>query len=135
MTRNISRRSFLQTATATVGVALTLGFDARGALAMTAQSGGNFTPFVKIYPDGTVAAIIKHFEGGQGTATGLSALIAEEMNMTLQDITFETAPADNARYANLFFGSQGTGGSSAIANSFMQYRTSAAAIGQYQPRG
>lgn len=127
MTKNISRRSFLRTATVTAGVALTLGFDARGALAMTAQSGGNFTPFVKIYPDGTVAAIIKHFEGGQGTATGLSALIAEEMNMTLQDITFETAPADNARYANLFFGSQGTGGSSAIANSFMQYRTAAAA--------
>jgi len=127
MTTTFSRRHFLQTAAASAGALLVVGFDTRGALAMTAQSGGNFTPFVKIYPDGTVAAIIKHFEGGQGTATGLSALIAEEMNMTLQDITFETAPADNARYANLFFGAQGTGGSSAIANSFMQYRTAAAA--------
>lgn len=127
MTANISRRSFLQTTAAVTGAALTLGFDMRGALAMTGPTGGNFTPFVKIHADGTVAAIIKHFEGGQGTATGLSALVAEELNMTLQDITFETAPADNARYANLFFGSQGTGGSTAMANSFMQYRAAAAA--------
>jgi isoquinoline 1-oxidoreductase subunit beta len=49
------------------------------------------------------------------------------MNMSLQDISFETAPSDNSRYANLFFGSQGTGGSSSMANSFMQYLTAAAA--------
>jgi len=127
MTTTVSRRTFLKSAAASAGAALTIGFDARGALAMTAQSGGNITPFVKIRPDGAVVAIIKHFEGGQGTATGLSALIAEELNMSLQDITFETAPADNARYANLFFGSQGTGGSTAMANSFMQYRGAAAA--------
>ena len=127
MTTSISRRAFLKSTAATVGTALTLGLDARGAMAMTTQSGGNITPFVRIHADGTVVAIIKHFEGGQGTATGLSALIAEELNMSLQDITFEHAPSDNARYANLMFGSQGTGGSSSIANSFVQYRTAAAA--------
>ena len=126
MTTSFSRRNFLKTAAASAGVALTIGFDARGALAKTGSDGGNITSFVKIHTDGTVTAIIKHFEGGQGTATGLSALIAEEMNMTLQDITFEMAPADNARYANLLFGSQGTGGSTAMANSYMQYRTAAA---------
>lgn len=126
MSTPLSRRTFLQSASAT-GVVLAVGIDPKGALAQAAQSGGNITPFVKIAQDGTVTAIIKHFEGGQGTATGLSALIAEELNMSLQDITFETAPADNARYANLFFGSQGTGGSTAMANSFMQYRTAAAA--------
>lgn len=126
MTSKISRRNFLR-ATAALGASLTVGFDASDTLAAVIQPGGNITPFVKIYPDGTVAAIIKHFEGGQGTATGLSSLVAEEMNMSLQDITFETAPSDNSRYANLFFGSQGTGGSSSMANSFMQYRTAAAA--------
>jgi isoquinoline 1-oxidoreductase beta subunit len=126
MSATISRRSFLKSAAAT-GSVLAIGIDPSGALAKTTNTGGNITPFVKIHQDGTVAAIIKHFEGGQGTATGLSALIAEELNMSLQDITFETAPADNARYANLFFGSQGTGGSTAMANSFMQYRTAAAA--------
>lgn len=124
MTARISRRGFLKTAAAT---ALVVGFDPRGALAQSGQSNGNLTPFVKIFPHGRVVAIIKHFEGGQGTATGLSALVAEELNMPLQDITFEMAPFDNARYANIFFGSQATGGSSSMANSYGQYRTAAAA--------
>jgi isoquinoline 1-oxidoreductase beta subunit len=123
---HLSRRTFLKSA-ASAGAVLAIGLDPRGALASAAPSGGNLTPFVKIYEDGTVAAIIKHFEGGQGTATGLSALIAEELNMSLRDITFEMAPADNARYANLIFGAQGTGGSTSMANSFVQYRTAAAA--------
>lgn len=122
----LSRRTFLKSA-ASAGVVLAIGLDPRGAIAKTTQAGGNITPFVKIYADGTVAAIIKHLEGGQGTATGLSALIAEELNMSLQDIAFEMAPADVARYANLSLGAQATGGSSSIANSFVQYRTAAAA--------
>ena len=36
------------------------------------------------------------------------------------------APADNARYANLAFGVQGADGSTAIANSFAQYRKAGA---------
>ncbi|MEP1208848.1 MAG: molybdopterin cofactor-binding domain-containing protein [Rhizobiaceae bacterium] len=129
MTVDISRRRFLQTTAAVAGGAavLAIGINPTGAIASTAQQGDNLSPFVKIYPDGTVSAIIKHLEGGQGTATGLSALVAEEMNMSLQDITFEMAPADNKLYANLAFGAQGTGGSTSMANSFMQYRTAAAA--------
>lgn len=124
MTADLSRRSFLKTAAAT---ALIVGFDPGGALARNPPPGGHLSPFVKIFPDGRVVAIIKHFEGGQGTATGLSALVAEELNMKLQDIGFEMAPFDNGRYANLFFGQQGTGGSSSMANSFDQYRSAAAA--------
>lgn len=130
MTVGITRRRLLQSAaagSAAAGVALTVGFDPRGVLAQGARTSPDVTPFVKIYSDGTVAAIIKHFEGGQGTATGLSALVAEELNMSLQDITFEMAPSDIQRYANLHIGVQVTGGSTAMANSFLQYRTSAAA--------
>ena len=126
MTTRLSRRAFLKSS-AGVGVALAVGLDPQGVLAKTSHSGNTLTPFVKIYEDGTVTAIIKHFEGGQGTATGLSALVAEELNMSLQDIQFEMAPADNTRYANLMFGSQGTGGSTSMANSYLQYRTAAAA--------
>lgn len=124
MTADFSRRSFLKTAAAG---ALIVGFDPGGALAGNTTQGGHLSPFVKIFPDGRVVAIIKHFEGGQGTATGLSALVAEELNMKLQDIGFEMAPFDNGRYANLFFGQQATGGSSSMANSFDQYRSAAAA--------
>lgn len=124
MTADLSRRSFLKTAATT---ALLVGFDPTGALARNPKPGRHLSPFVKIFPDGRVIAVIKHFEGGQGTATGLSALVAEELNMRLQDIGFEMAPFDNERYANLFFGQQGTGGSSSMANSFDQYRSAAAA--------
>ncbi|MEO0731080.1 MAG: molybdopterin cofactor-binding domain-containing protein, partial [Pseudomonadota bacterium] len=41
---------------------------------------------------------------------------------------FEFAPADTATYKNLAFGAQGTGGSTAIANSWDQYRTAGAAV-------
>lgn len=124
MTADLSRRSFLKTAATT---ALLVGFDPTGALARNPKPGRHLSPFVKIFPDGRVIAVIKHFEGGQGTATGLSALVAEELNMRLQDIGFEMAPFDNGRYANLFFGQQATGGSSSMANSFDQYRSAAAA--------
>ena len=36
------------------------------------------------------------------------------------------APSNNELYKNLFFGVQGTGGSTAMANSFMQYREAGA---------
>lgn len=128
MTVSTSRRGFLKGAGAAVGV-LAVGVTAKGALASaTAQTGSSVNPFVKIYGDGTVAAIIKHFEGGQGAATGLSTLIAEELNMELDAITFEMAPSNPQVYNNLLFGSfQATGGSTAMANSFMQYRTAGAA--------
>ncbi|MEX0343543.1 MAG: molybdopterin cofactor-binding domain-containing protein [Rhizobiaceae bacterium] len=124
MSASLSRRDLLKTV---ASAALVLGFQPSGALAKSTPTGGNLTPFVKIFPDGRVAAIIKHFEGGQGTATGLSALIAEELNMSLQDIEFEMAPSDYDRYANSIIGAQATGGSASLADSFIQYRTAAAA--------
>lgn len=82
------------------------------------------TPFVKITSDGQVIAIVKHFEKGQGPATGLTSLIAEELGVTMEQIDYDFAPSNPQVYNNLFFGPfQGTGGSTAMANSFQQYRT------------
>ena len=127
MTIATSRRNFLKSVAATTAI-LAIGVDTKGALASIATASDKLTPFITIAPDGTVTAIIKHFEKGQGTATGLSSLIAEELNMKLQDIAFKMAPSDPKTYNNLLFGPmQATGGSSAIANSFVQYRTAGAA--------
>lgn len=126
MTMNTSRRGFLRGVAATTAV-LAIGLDNKGALAKTSQDGGNLTPFVQIDAQGNVTAIVKHFEMGQGTTTGLTSLIAEELNMTLDQVGYAFAPSDNNRYANLFFQSQGTGGSSSMANSFLQYRQAGAA--------
>ncbi len=125
MTANISRRGFLKSAAAAAAV-LYVGATPDGAVA-AGSSDAMLNPFVKIDSDGNVIAIIKHFEKGQGPATGLSTLIAEELGVTMEQIGYEFAPSDPQVYNNLFFGPfQGTGGSTAMANSWMQYRTAGA---------
>lgn len=120
-----SRRRFLQGAAASV---LLVGLRPDGVLAAGDAAAANLTPFVKVGSDGSVTAIIKHFEKGQGPATGLTTLIAEELGLRMDQIGYEFAPSDPSRYANLLFGTiQGTGGSTAMANSYMQYRTAGAA--------
>lgn len=123
---NTSRRGFLKGAAAAAAV-LVVGVRPDGTLAATSGA-GDLNPFVRIGADGRVTAIVKHFEMGQGTSTGLTTLIAEEIGVTMDQIGFEFAPSNPAVYANLFFGAfQGTGGSTAIANSFEQYRKAGAA--------
>ncbi len=65
-------------------------------------------------------------EGGQGLYTGLATLIAEELDADWPQIRVEPAPADSNLYKNLQFGSQGTGGSNSITNSYNQYRMAGA---------
>ncbi|SMX28629.1 Isoquinoline 1-oxidoreductase subunit beta [Pelagimonas phthalicica] len=126
MTLKTSRRGFLKSAAA-AGAVLMVGLRPDGALAAGSET-AQLNPFVKINDQGRVVAIIKHFEKGQGPATGLSTLIAEEIGVTMDQIDYEFAPSNAELYANLFFGGfQGTGGSTAMANSFMQYRQAGAA--------
>ncbi len=129
MTATMNRRGFLKSAGA-LGVAMVVGFNASGALAASdnADTGASaeFNPFVKIDADGTVTVIVKHFEMGQGTTTGLTTLVAEEMDLDWASVKVEFAPS-HENYKNLAFGGQGTGGSTAIANSYMQYRQAGAA--------
>jgi len=134
----LSRRGFLKAA-AGAGAGLTLGLYAGEDLATEAAKTEAPVPgvparpvtptaFVRIAPDNTVTILAKHVEMGQGTYTGLPTLIAEELDASWAQIRVEGAPADAKLYANLDWGeAQGTGGSSAIANSFMQYRQAGAA--------
>ncbi|MDA5558784.1 xanthine dehydrogenase family protein molybdopterin-binding subunit [Shimia sp. MMG029] len=127
MTVNLSRRGFLKSAAA-AGAALYIGANAKGAMAASSFADAALNPFVKVGADGRAIALIKHVEFGQGPATGLTTLIAEELGVTMDQITYEFAPSDPQVYNNLFFGPfQGTGGSTAMANSWMQYRTAGAA--------
>ncbi|NVO55717.1 xanthine dehydrogenase family protein molybdopterin-binding subunit [Rhodobacteraceae bacterium B1Z28] len=127
MTINTSRRGFLKGAAA-AGAVLLVGVRTDGALAATTAETAQFNPFVKIDADGTVTAIVKHFEKGQGPATGLPTLIAEEIGLRMDQIEYEFAPSDPQVYNNLLFGPfQGTGGSTAMANSWLQYRQAGAA--------
>ena len=124
-----SRRDFLK-ASAAVTAGLVIGFGANGSLTASAAQDFMPNPFVKILTDNTVIVISKHFEMGQGTTTGLATLIAEELDADWSQVKVEWAPANAKLYANLLFGAQGTGGSTAIANSFEQYRKAGAAAKQ-----
>ena len=84
--------------------------------------------FVRIGSDNTVTVIVKHLEMGQGTYTGLPTLVAEELDADWSQIRATGAPADAKRYNNLFWGeAQGTGGSTALPNSYEQMRKAGAA--------
>ncbi len=128
MNINVSRRGFLK-GSAAGATALFVGVNAKGVLAAGSSAAANtdLNPFVKIDADGVVTVIIKHFEMGQGTTTGLTTLVAEEIDANWDSVKTDFAPADDVRYKNLFFGAQGTGGSTSIANSFVQYREAGAA--------
>ncbi len=131
---NLSRRQFLE-----VGAGLTLGFclpELADAAAGPGKAGDgvigtvNFEPnaFLRISPDNTVTVISKHLEMGQGTYTGLATILADELDADWYTVRVEGAPADAKRYNNLFWGpAQGTGGSTAMANSWEQMRQAGAA--------
>ncbi len=121
-----SRRDFLRF-TALAGAGLLIGVRWGGNAARAATgSGPNFTPFIRIDTDSTVTVFSKHLDKGQGSATGLATLVAEELDATWVQTKVEFAPANAELYKNLLFGIQGTGGSTAIANSFEQYRRAGA---------
>ncbi|MFN4169738.1 MAG: twin-arginine translocation signal domain-containing protein, partial [Pannonibacter phragmitetus] len=123
-----SRRGFLKLSAGAAGgllIGLTLPGSTRTAAAATSE--GMFQPFVHVLPDNTIVVLSKHLDKGQGVATGLATLVADEMDADWAQVRADFAPADAALYKNLLFGAQGTGGSTAIANSFMQYRTAGAA--------
>lgn len=123
--RNFSRRAFLR---GTGGLALGIYFAPLLGHWGFAEAAGDFEPnaFLRISSDGTVTVIAKHVEMGQGSYTGLATLIAEELDADWSRVRVEGAPANAALYKNLAFGLQGTGGSSAIANSFEQMRKAGA---------
>jgi isoquinoline 1-oxidoreductase beta subunit len=125
-----SRRAFLKDAGSLTMAALTIGFEwagtTRRAAAVAAPlAAGSFAPnaFLRIGADNSVTVIAKHVEMGQGAYTGIATIVAEELDADWTLVRVESAPADAKRYANLAFGTmQGTGGSSAMSNSWNQLR-------------
>ena len=125
---NESRRRFLQGA---AGLTLAIYLPAATAAGESRKtaSAASFAPnaFLRIAEDNSVTVISKHLEMGQGTYTGLATIVAEELDADWAQVRIESAPADAKRYNNLFWGpAQGTGGSTAMANSWEQLRKAGA---------
>jgi isoquinoline 1-oxidoreductase beta subunit len=100
---------------------LARAFGADGASANVAPNA-----FIRIGADNLVTVIVKHIEFGQGPFTGLATLAAEELDADWAQMRAEHAPSNPALYTNFVLGMQGTGGSSAIANSYDQMRKAGA---------
>jgi isoquinoline 1-oxidoreductase beta subunit len=110
-----------------VGGGLVLGFtlmSGRGARAAAARSlpqehigtADAFAPnaFIRIDPSGPVRLVLPYVEMGQGTYSGEAALLAEELDLGLDQIAVEHAPPNAALYTNPFLGQQATGGSTSM---------------------
>jgi isoquinoline 1-oxidoreductase beta subunit len=125
-----SRRLFLQV-TALGAAGFLIGCGEQSATKPAAEAvkaaGASLNAFIEIGADNTIRVLNKHIEFGQGTTTGFVSLVAEELDASWEQMRFGFAPADNKLYGNdLMGGLQGTGGSSAMADSFEKYRRAAA---------
>jgi isoquinoline 1-oxidoreductase subunit beta len=130
----LSRRQFLSLVTL-AGSGLTLGMllpaCSKGPRSTPDQASGTtplLMPFVHIAPDNTVTVLCKHLEAGQGVWTGLPAIVAEELDAAWEQMRVESAPAQVPLYGNLAMGGkvQLTGGSTSVANSWLQLRQAGA---------
>lgn len=126
-----SRRTFLKGSAAVAGglaIATYVDFGVRHAFTATAQDAPMPNAFIRIAPDNTVTVLVKHLDKGQGVMTGLTTIVADELDADWAQMRAEFAPANAALYNNLLFGPvQATGGSTSVANSFDQLRKAAAA--------
>jgi isoquinoline 1-oxidoreductase subunit beta len=118
----LSRRTFLR-ASAAAGGGLLLGFT----LPPRATS-DVFVPnaFIRIDPDGSVTLTMHKVEMGQGTYTAMPMLLAEELEVGLDQVRLEHAPADDARYFEPSFGVQETGGSTSVRGNWEPLRRAGA---------
>jgi isoquinoline 1-oxidoreductase subunit beta len=112
--QSFSRRGFL-TVSLAAGGGLLLGFPIPGACA-AAPAKYVLRPeaFIRIDPDNHVTLIIPQEEMGQGVYTSLSQLLADELDVSLTQVTPAPAPPSDAIYGQPGGGGQGTGGSTSI---------------------
>jgi isoquinoline 1-oxidoreductase beta subunit len=82
--------------------------------------------WVRIAPDGQVILVVDRSEMGQGATTALAMLIAEELEVELDQVRITFAPADPV-YDNRLWSGQFTGGSSSIRGEWEWLRQQGAA--------
>ena len=130
-THTVSRRDFVVVLTATGGGLLLgcrMGERSGAATAAAAAAPPAFAPnaFIRIGSDGRVTLIMNQVEMGQGTYTSMPMLLAEELEVGLDQVQLEHAPPNDKLYANPFFGDQETGGSSSVRGFYEPLRRAGA---------
>src|SRR5213596_2137418 len=125
----VTRREFLQAASV-AGAGLMIGFHlpSRPRLGPVAAPADPFAPnaWLRINADERVLILVDRSEMGQGVATALPMLVAEELEANWSNVRIEFAPTDKA-YINPIFGMQGTGGSTSVRAAWTPLRKAGAA--------
>ena len=131
---NVSRRRFLQGASALGGLVLAVGMPAVARAEDPPKYGADGMPhgwvdnplvFVAIGEDGIVSIVCHRSEMGQGVRTGMPMIVADELEADWARVRVVQAPGDEARYGN-----QDTDGSRSTRHFFMPMRRCGAAARQ-----
>jgi isoquinoline 1-oxidoreductase beta subunit len=113
----LDRRDFLKAGAALGGglvIRLALPLALRPAWAAAASPGFAPNAFIRIDRQGVVTLVMPMVEMGQGTYTALPMLLAEELEVGLDQVRLEHAPPNDALYANSLLHIQTTGLSASI---------------------
>src|SRR6202171_3609808 len=112
------RREFLKVGASVGGLVLSVGIPSllRPGSAAAAQQPSSFAPnaFIRIDRAGAVTLVMPMVEMGQGIYTALPMLVAEELEVDLDQVRLEHAPPNDALYANSLLHIQTTGLSSSV---------------------
>jgi isoquinoline 1-oxidoreductase subunit beta len=116
--QKVSRRSFIKNAGGT-GIALWLGINIRDNKIITAivPDSGNFTPYILVEAGGPITLFNTKPEMGQGTFQSIPAIIAEEFEVSLEQVTIK-----NTNGEKIFGNRQHAGGSSSVRGSYTDLR-------------
>ena len=91
-----------------------------------AYSGHDPEALIHIAPQGDITLIMPNVECGQGIYTGEATLIAEELEVGLDQIQVAAAPPDEALYKQPLLQLQATGGSTSIRGAWTPFRQAGA---------
>jgi CO/xanthine dehydrogenase Mo-binding subunit len=132
---NPARRRFLeQASTATSGLVIAMYLpgcskpvEQQQQVAALANPSAPVTPnaWLRVATDGAITVLCDRSEMGQGVYTALPMLIAEELEVGLDQIAVEFAPAREV-YTNQLLGSQVTGGSTSVRAAWEKLRKAGA---------
>src|SRR5712691_8834463 len=113
----LDRRSFIKAGAALAGsliIDFAIPLGECPAFAQTAPAPFAPNAFIRIDRQGVVTLVMPMVEMGQGVYTAMAMLLAEELEVGLDQVRLEHAPPDDALYANAILQSQTTGLSSTI---------------------
>lgn len=109
---HLNRRLFLK-AGAALGGSLVVNVTL-GASVSEAATGFEPNAFIRIDQQGRVTFVMPQVEMGQGIYTAQAMLLAEELDVALDAVEIEHAPANETLFANPMLRRQTTGGSTSI---------------------